>query len=505
MASHIPVYGLNGIDTQPGVKYGKYQPHSPSRAFDRYVQKIKNPAMRSAAIARHSDEMATLNGIYNVAYTNVQEGIATKQDFANLKKVKVLISLNDNDFNAYRFAKIIMPYVTDIDENGDYYFDNLELAQAAAEAEEQFFNYAESPAATEYGIKQKLTSLDGWFKNFVKKAIVNPAKAVGKAVVKSITIPVKAGVQATKATVNLTKAGIQAIGGKTKEAKETLKKAEKNLTNSVVDPLKESWEVTKDLTKYTVVDPTVFAAKTSYDVFRSSGKVAGKVFKVLFIKINPITVSIRATLRGLIAINFLGLASRLNVGLMTQEQATQQGYSIEAWTKAKQAVEKLVKIFTKMGGKADKILKSVVNGAAKKPLFKKHIKGKKINIPDNDEGEASLGWLAEAAAVTAKVIGIITALWQMVAQVVKSINEHKANKTAAEKQQEQQQKLQQMYDTYAHDATGNFYTDDDGNLMTWDQYDQFLADQKATEEKRKKILIISGIAAAAIAGLMLIK
>lgn len=503
MASHIPVYGLNGIDTELGRLCGTYEPHSRSRAFDQYVNRIKNAKYKQAVISRHSNELAGLAGIYNVSYHNLTSGNGDSTDAANLKKVKVLLFLNDYDFNAYRFAKILMPYVQDIDAEGNYIFDNLDMAQAAAQAEEKFFEYADSPAATEVGIEEQLGSLKSFFKK-IGKTTWNATKAIGKGIAKSVTVPVKSAVQATKAAVNVTKAGIQAVGGNTAGARASLKKAANNLKSSTLNPLKETWNVTKDLTKYTVVDPTVFAAKTSYDVFRSTVKVAGKVFKVLFIKINPITVSIRATLRGLIAINFLGLASRLNVGLMTQEQATQQGYSTEAWTKAKQAVEKLVKIFTKMGGKADKILKSVINGAAKKPLFKKDIKGKKINIPDNDEGEASLGWLAEAAAVTAKVIGIITALWQMVAQVVKKINENKANKTAAEKQQEQQQKLQQMYDTYAHDANGNFYTDDDGNLMTWDQYDQYLADQKATQEKRKKLLLISGIAAAAVAGLMLI-
>lgn len=505
MASHIPVYGLNGIDTQPGKIYGKYQPHSPSRAFGRYVQNIKNPAMRSAAIARHSNELATLNGIYNIAYTNVQEGSATQKDFTDLKKVNILIALDKQDFNAYRFAKMLMPYVYDIDANGDYIFDDLELAQRAAKAEEVFFDYAESPAATEYGIEQELGRLDGWLKNAWKKLIVKPTKAIGKGIAKAVTVPIKSAVQATKAGINVTKAGIQAISGNTAAARKSLKAAAKNLKSSALDPLKESWNVTKDLTKSTVIDPTAFVAKTSYDVFRSKVKVAGKLFKVLFVKINPITVSIRATLRGLISLNFIGIASRLNVGLMTQEQAAQQGYSTEAWNKAKKGVDKLVKIFTKMGGKADKILQSVVKGAAKKPLFKKEIAGKKINIPANDEGEASLGAFAEAAATIGTVISILSTIWGLVAGVVKMVNEHKANKTAAEKQAEQEAKLRDMYDKYAHDDQGNFFTDDDGNLITWEEYEQYLADQKATEEKRKKILIISGIAAAAMVGLMLIK
>lgn len=505
--SHIPVYGLNGLgETELGRVCGLYEPHSRSRAFNRYAAKIKNPKYRQAVIARHDNELAGLTGIYNVSYNNITTGNGSSEDFTNLKKIKVLFFLNDHDFNAYRFAKIIMPYVKDIDENGDYIFDNLEIAKAAAEAEEKFFDYVESPASTDYGIDQQLGALDGWLKK-LWNVTKNATKAIGKAIGKSVTVPVKAAVQATKAGVNITKAGIQAIGGNTAAAKASMKKAWKQARESALNPLKESWNITKDLTKYTVIDPTTFTAKTTYDVFRSTVKVAGKVFKVLFLKINPVTVAMRGALRGVLALNFIGLASRLNVGLMTAEQAAQQGYSTQAWEKAKKAVEKLVKIFKKMGGNAEKVLKSVVTGAAKKPLFKKDIKANtKVNLPDNDgEGEASLAAAAEVAAMVATVIGIITSLWQLVASVVKAVNERKANKTAAEKQKEYEQRIQQMYNEYAHDENGNFYTDDEGNLMTWDEYEAYLKEQKETEQKRKKILIISGIAAAGMVALMLSK
>lgn len=511
MASHIPVYGLNGIDTSLG-RCGlrgvgiKYQPHSPSRAFGRYVNKIKNPAAKAAAIARHSNELATLNGIYNISYNKITDGSATQEDFTNLKKVNILIALDQQNVNAYRFAKILMPYVIDIDANGDYYFDNLELAQAAAEAEEQFFKYCDSPAATEYGIQQELGRLDGWFKNLINKTVAKPLKWMGKTIAKSVTAPINASIKASKAGVNMTKAAIQAIGGNTAAAKESLKKAWEQTKEASLAPVKatgelakEGWQITKDVSK--------FAAKTTKDVFRTSVKIAGKLFKVLFVNINPVTVSIRATLRSLISINFIGLATRLNVGLMTKEQAQQQGYSEAAWEKAKKGLEKLVKFYKKMGGKESAILKTVKNGASRRPIFKKDIKGKTITIPDadNENQEASLGWVAEAAAIVSAVVSIITAVWQMVAKVVKAVHEKKEAKTAAEQQAQQEAKLQQMLETYANDGKGNFYVNDNGDLMTWEQYNDYLTEQETTQAKRKKILIIGGIAAAAVAGLMLVK
>lgn len=505
--SHIPVYGLSGInDTDLGRVCGTYEPHSRSRAFDQYVNRIKNAKYKQAVINRHSNELAGLAGIYNVSYHNISSGNGNQTDAANLKKVKVLLWLNDHDFNAYRFAKIIMPYVSDIDADGGYIFDNLDMATAAAQAEEEFFEVANSPAATDYTIEQELGRLDGWFRNLITKTIVKPMAWMGKTVAKSVSVPIKASVKATKAGVNMTKAGIQAIGGNTQGAKESLKKAWEQTKAASLEPVKatgdlakEGWQITKDVTK--------FAAKTTKDVFRTTVKIAGKIFKVLFVNINPVTVSIRATLRSLISINFIGLATRLNVGLMTKEQAAAQGYSEQAWERAKKGLDKLVKFYKKMGGKESAILKTVKNGASRTPVFKKDIKGKTITIPDADaeNQEASLGWVAEAAAIVSAVVGIITAVWQMVANVVKSAHERKANKTAEEQKKQQEERIKEMYTMYAHDQNGNFYTDENGNLMTNEEYAQYVADQEATQDKRKKILIITGIAAAAVAGLMLIK
>lgn len=513
--SQIPVYGLSGIEGCRRPSLGEvcahYTPRSSGRAFDVYASKIKNSRYKQAVIDRHNKELAGLAGVFDQSAQNISSGRGSDADLLNMKKVKILLLLNDNDYNAYRLAKVMMPYVVNIDENGDYYFPSQELAEGAAEAEKKFFEYVESPAATELGIEQELGRLDGWFKNFIKKVVVNPTKAIGKAVAKSVTVPVKAAVKATKAAYNVTKAGIQAIGGNTSGARASLKKSWENMKESAIDPLKEGVNVAKDLTKYTVIDPTVFAAKTTRDVFRSSVKIMGKVFKVIFLKLNPVTAAMRGALRAVIGINFLGMASRLNVGLMTAEQAAKKGYTQKAWEDAKKGVNKTIKIFKAMGGNPDKILKSIVNGASKKPLFKKDIpNNSKINVPDeNSDQEASLGMDPATATLIASIIGLITTIWATISKVVIAKKQAAAEAAAAEdeqrKKEEQQKTLQTMYDTYAHDAAGNFYTDEKGNLMTHEQYEAYLKQQEEDEQKRKKVLIGCGIAAGALMLIMLNK
>lgn len=514
----IPVYGLNGIEAAAlgapdlGKVCGLYTPKSTGRSFNRYASKLKNTRYKKAVLNGHANDIANLSGIYNVSYSRITDGSANAADFVNLKKVKILIALNDMDYNAFRFAKIIMPYVIDIDNEGGFYFNNAELAQAAAQAEQDFFNYVESPAATEVGIDNELARLDGWFKKFTK-TLGNGFKAVGKAVVNSVTLPIKSTIKGAKAGFQVTKAGIQAISGDKEGAKKSLKKAWDNAKDSVVEPVVTTFKDGVNVFKTTVINPTTFGVKTARDVFRSSVKVAGKVFKVLFLKINPVTASLRAQLRAVIAINFMGMASRFNVGLMTQEQAAAQGYDLQAWQTAKKAVERIIKLFEKMGGKKEKILKSIVKGASRKPLFKKDIENQmRVNVAsENETEESSLGFepMTILAIVTA-IIKVITYIWQWISQVVKQRKANKAALTAQQQQEqqakEQQQRLQEMYNKYAHNDQGEFFTDENGNLITWEEYDQIMAEGETDDDKKKKALLIaSGVAVVGIAALMLTK
>ena len=513
----IPVYGLSGIDEALGAAdlgrlCGNYTPSSPSRSFDRYAAKIKNPYYRKAVEKKHRKEIAGLSGVFDVAFTRANEGRASDEDILNIKKVKILLTLNDHNFNAYRFAKIVMPYVVDIDNSGAYYFNNGAIAQAAAQAEEDFFNYVESPIATEIGIDNELARLDGWFKNLAK-TLGKGFKAVGKAVANTVTAPVKATIKGAKAGVGVTKAGIQAIRGDKEAAKETLKQAWQNVKDSITEPVITAGNDIKNTFKYTLIDPVVFSAKTSRDIFRSSVKIAGKIFKVLFLKINPVTATMRAQLRAVIAINFMGMATRFNVGLMTEEQAKAQGYDLEAWQSAKKAVNRIIKLFEKMGGNRKKILKSITTGASRKPLFKKDIDAQmKVNVAiDDEEAESALGYdvMAIIAIITA-IIKLIMVIWQWIAGVVKQRKAKKELQEAREREAEEQRKQQEILDNmrnkYAHNDVGEFFTDENGNLITWEQYDEMMAEagNEGDKEKRNKaLLIIGGIAVVGVAALML--
>ncbi|HAT75903.1 MAG TPA: hypothetical protein DCS19_03430, partial [Flavobacterium sp.] len=89
----------------------------------------------------------------------------------------------------------------------------------------------------------------------------------------------------------------------------------------------------------------------------------GKIFKKIkkFVvktrKINPAYVAVRNAFRALVALNFRGIASAVNGN--------------------PKRTQKVVERFEKMGGKKDLILKSIANGAKRKPLFgqSKKLKG----------------------------------------------------------------------------------------------------------------------------------
>lgn len=523
MANQIPVYGLSGIDGAEAARsvynsLGGCSLGAPSRprytgeAFNRYANTIKNPAYRQAVIKRHNQEISALNGVFDVSYRRVASGNGTNADNVFIKKAKILITLANTDYHGYRIAQVVMPYAVDIDDSGAYYFPSYELAKAAAEGEEKIIDYLNTPGASEVGFEEQL----GSFKSFLKKvgnAVGKATKAVGKAVVNSVTAPVKATIQATKAAFNVTKAGIQTITGNKAAAKESLQKAGEAAKSAIVDPVKTAYKDTADVIKTNIVEPTKLAYEVTKDITKGTIQIAGKVFKVLFLKINPLTVLTRSALRSLLAINFIGLATRLNVGLLTQEQAASLGYDADTWEKAKKALKGVKKLFEKMGGNVSKLLKSITNGAGKKPLFAKDIRpDTKVNAATNDDEEATLGMdPATIAGLLALTSTIITVIWEKVKQVTvrkqeladRAYNEQK-HKEAEAKIQEQKE---QMEATYAHNNQGQFFTDEYGNLITWEQWEQ-IQDEATTDpdsDTKKKILIAAGVGLALVGGVLIYK
>lgn len=520
----IPVYGLEGLDDEimfAGLgnalksvtladATAHVKPSEHSAAFVRYANGLKDPYRRAAEINRHSDELNGLAGIYNVSFNKIVNGQGNNEDFVNLKKVRILITLDNSDHYAYRLAKIYMPYVVDIDEAGNYYFPSLELANLAARGEEQLIKLQEQGATEE--------TLDGFFKtigNAFKKAgkvTGNAIKSVVKTTGNTVKAAAKSTVNAVKASYNVTKASVQLVGGNVKGAKESIKKAANQIKDAAIEPIKQAAKDTRDVVKSTVVDPTVAAAQVTRDITKESVQIAGKTFKVLFIKINPVTVLMRNALRALISINFIGMATRFNIGLMTEAQAAQLGYDNAAWSKAKQAVTRIRKLFKSMGGNDSKLLKSISNGAKKKPLFKKDLTEQtKIDFANNstDDGESSLGDPATISALIALIIKLIPVIWSWIKSIIQKKKAQKAAATAEEQQAaaaaEQERKVQEMYKIYAHDENGNFYTDENGDLITIEDYNKMVEEEAASDEKRKKYVLIGGAALVGIAAFMMFK
>lgn len=522
----IPVYGLSGLEgideindiynALGGCSLGaaNVRPRYTGKSFNQFTQTIKNNAYKEALINRNNAEIGALNGCFDVAWRRVSTGHATNTDFVNLKKIKILITLNNSDYHAYRIAQVILPYAVDIDDtDGGYYFASPEIAQAAEIGERQLIEYLNTPGATELGFEEGLGSFKSWLKN-LGKTVVKGAKAVGKAVVNTFVAPVKATVQTTKAGVNLIKAGVQAMTGNTAAAKSSLKEAVNNVKNSVVDPVKTHVSDTVNVFKTNVIDPTKFAYETTRDILKETIKIGTKVFKVLFLKINPLTVLTRNSLRALISINFLGLASRFNVGLLTEAQAAQLGYDKATWQEATKAIERLKKFYKKMGGNPSKILKSVTKGAGKKPLFKKDVSpSSKVNMATNDDEESALGM---DPMVLSAIIGACSAflsmMWQWVQKIVAKKEAEKqeaAQKAADEKAKAEHEELLKKY---AHNNQGQLYVDEFGNYLTPEEFEAYLQRQQSgsgddggDDDKKKKIIICASVGVALLGGLLIIR
>lgn len=415
----------------------------------------------------------TLQGLYDSTLSKIAAGTASKKDKLDFRKTQVLVTLQGTDYNAFRLAGIIMPYVKDIDEQGGYYFDNEEIAGLAAAGENDLIA-AELSGADEITLGKLFKKLKKAIKKVAKKvasgvkkvakATTTAVKTVAKQTAKVTKAAVKSAANAVRATANVVKAGAQAATGKGRAAKATLKKAGQQVKKAVVQPVKTVAKATQQIVKkavvqpvktavkVTVINPTKTAVKTTAKVVKATAKatakavkatgnaikkvvkavvkVAGKLFKVIFIKLNPATVLLRNSLRLLIAINFLGMATRLNVSNMAKTAAIAAGYTAQMWEDSKKAKDRVIRFFTKLGGKKANIEKSIVNGAKKKALFKKDYKPTS-KIVESSEDNATLSGdapilngfdglcgPATIGSALAAVGGFIAKIWKWIAKIV---------------------------------------------------------------------------------------
>lgn len=390
--------------------------------------KMQIPVYSLNGLSGSDKAVIALSGLYSSTLSKIFSHTATADDVINHRKTQLLLNLADKDNNGYRFAVILMPFVKAIDDSGAFYFDNSKIADIAKKGEAEIISL-ERRNATE-------AELSGLFKK-IGKAIKNAAKSVGNAVktvakgtVKAATSVVKSTANVVKSSANLVKAGVQAATGSKSAAKSTLRKAVSQAKSAVVNPVKTSVSVTKNVVKATVVEPTKTAVKDTIDITKETVKIAGKLFKVILIKINPATILIRNSLRLLIAINFLGLATRLNVANMTESEAAKVGVSAAQYKEAKTAYDRVVRFFVKWGGKKENIERAIRNGAKRKALFKKdYNKNSKIVETGEDEatlsgtapilcGISGLGEGVTIASALAAVGAFIAKIWGWVKNIV---------------------------------------------------------------------------------------
>lgn len=398
--------------------------------------------------------MNGLQGVYESTLSKIFSKTATPEDSLNFRKAQVLITLQNVDPDAYKLGAIIMPHVQAIGDDGAYYFDNEYVAKVAKQLDSDLQ-------------KRHLNGIYGLGKGWLKKAIkkvgnavkkvakgtANAVKTVAKATANTVKAAAKSTVNAVKATANVTKAAAQAVTGNAKKAKETLKKAATQVKAAAIAPIKQAAKDTKSVVKNAVVQPVKTVTQvTLINPIKDTVKIAGKLFKVLLVKLNPALILIRSGLKVLIAINFLGMATRFSIGLLTQAEAEQKGYDQDTWENAKKALDKIVRFWKKIGGKEDKLLKTIRNGSTRKALFKKNY-NKNTKIVETGEDSATLGAveikilnginglgegftigtaLAAVGAFFAKIWGWIKKIVPKVGQVVKKIASSNAVQTAAQ-------------------------------------------------------------------------
>ena len=430
--------------------------------------------------------MNGLQGVYESTLSKIFSKTATPEDSLNFRKAQVLITLQNVDPDAYKLGAIIMPHVQAIGDDGAYYFDNEYVAKVAKQLDSDLQ-------------KRHLNGIYGLGKGWLKKAIkkvgnavkkvakstANAVKTVAKATANTVKAAAKSTVNAVKATANVTKAAAQAVTGNAKKTKETLKKAATQVKAAAIAPIKQAAKDTKSVVKNAVVQPVKTVTQvTLINPIKDTVKIAGKLFKVLLVKLNPALILIRSGLKVLIAINFLGMATRFSIGLLTQAEAEQKGYDKDTWESAKKALDKIVRFWKKIGGKEDKLLKTIRNGSTRKALFKKNY-NKNTKIVETGEDSATLGAveikilnginglgegftigtaLAAVGAFFAKIWGWIKKIVPKVGQVVKKIASSNAVQTAAQFIKGQTGKSS---DTPDNSLDNNITTDTKPNWMPW--------------------------------------
>lgn len=305
-----------------------------------------------------------LNGLFATTLQKLNDGTATADDSIDFRKAQILISLQGCDYNAYRLAGVLMPFVATIGDDGVYYFTNSEIARIAEQADSELRDLSANHADGD--------RLNGWFDTVIKK--VNRAASPDVATIRHTD----------------------------------------NAPTIVV-----------------IVNPR-------------ANRVAAQGHRANVVKINPLVVLTRNCIRLLLSINYLGMASRFAVGLMSEDVAEAAGYSDATWHKAVAAVDKLRALYSQLAGDDSDITNSIIIGAQKQALYEGDYKPSQL-IVETSPFDAVLSGNAEGVQIGVNGLGngitvgsaiatvgaLLPVIWGWIADVVPTTTPTTSTETAA--------------------------------------------------------------------------
>jgi hypothetical protein len=189
-------------------------------------------------------------------------------------------------------------------------------------------------------------------------------------------------------------------------------------------------------------------------------------------KVNPATIAVRNALRGIIALNFLGIATSLS----------------QTTPKAKEVLEKVKTMFKNMGGDEKKLLESIQNGAKKKPLFNKKMQEE---LETEKYGKESVSGLGEPISIGALLVacgGFFLKIWNWIKGAGFELKPEQIENLTTIKENVQNNLNYQDQQPDVQSESIDFQT---GKTM-----DNNVNTSPATENKWKKpLLILGGLAA----------
>ena len=138
---------------------------------------------------------------------------------------------------------------------------------------------------------------------------------------------------------------------------------------------------------------------------REAVTVEGDMFKADMVKCNALAVSMLKNLQMLFAVNFLNMATRYAVGLLSADDAAALGYGFDAHNIAVAAINRLTGFYNALGGNVDYVLEAIKTGSSKKPLTEYTVNMMLVELSDTD---ATINGIATAIEGINGLCGAVT-------------------------------------------------------------------------------------------------